>query len=72
MDTGKLKTYAPKARRDFIAAVTRRAAKFGLTGSRTLAGTTRCSDKARLDRIVLSMFAILTIVRSHYRRQRTC
>jgi len=31
MDTSKLKTYAPKARRDFIAAVTRRAAKFGLT-----------------------------------------
>ncbi|MEJ2613217.1 MAG: hypothetical protein P8179_24995 [Candidatus Thiodiazotropha sp.] len=31
MDTSKLKSYAPKARRDFIAAVTRRAAKFGLT-----------------------------------------
>lgn len=31
MNTNKLKTYAPKARRDFIAAVTRRAAKFGLT-----------------------------------------
>ena len=31
MQTAKLKTYAPKARRDFIAAVTRRAAKFGLT-----------------------------------------
>jgi hypothetical protein len=31
MDTGNLKRYAPKARRDFIAAVTRRAAKFGLT-----------------------------------------
>ena len=31
MDTGHLKRYAPKARRDFIAAVTRRAAKFGIT-----------------------------------------
>ncbi len=31
MQTNKLKTYAPKARQDFIAAVTRRAAKFGLT-----------------------------------------
>jgi hypothetical protein len=31
MNTNKLQTYAPKARRDFIAAVTRRAAKFGLT-----------------------------------------
>ncbi|MBK1646573.1 hypothetical protein CKO25_18375 [Thiocapsa imhoffii] len=31
MQTAKLKTYAPKARRDFIAAVTRRAAKLGLT-----------------------------------------
>jgi len=31
MDTSKLKTYAPKARRDFIAAVTRRAARFGLS-----------------------------------------
>jgi len=31
MNTNKIKTYAPKARRDFIAAVTRRAAKFGLT-----------------------------------------
>jgi len=31
MQTTKLKTYAPKARRDFIAAVTRRAARFGLT-----------------------------------------
>ena len=31
MQTSKLKTYAPKARRDFIAAVTRRAAKFGIT-----------------------------------------
>ncbi len=31
MQTNKLKTYAPKARRDFIAAVTRRAAAFGLT-----------------------------------------
>jgi hypothetical protein len=31
MNTSKLKTYAPKARRDFIAAVTRRAVKFGLT-----------------------------------------
>lgn len=31
MDTSKLKTYAPKARREFIAAVTRRAAKFGIT-----------------------------------------
>ncbi len=31
MDTSSLKRYAPKARRDFIAAVTRRAARFGLT-----------------------------------------
>ncbi len=31
MQTAKLKNYAPKARRDFIAAVTRRAAKFGLS-----------------------------------------
>jgi SAM-dependent methyltransferase len=31
MNTTRLKTYAPKARRDFIAAVTRRAAKFGLS-----------------------------------------
>ncbi|MBK1631991.1 SAM-dependent methyltransferase [Thiohalocapsa halophila] len=31
MQTTKLNTYAPKARRDFIAAVTRRAAAFGLT-----------------------------------------
>jgi hypothetical protein len=31
MDTSTLKRYAPKARRDFIAAVTRRAARFGLT-----------------------------------------
>ena len=31
MQTTKLKTYAPKARRDFIAAVTRRAAQYGLT-----------------------------------------
>ncbi|NVZ09785.1 BREX-1 system adenine-specific DNA-methyltransferase PglX [Allochromatium humboldtianum] len=31
MQTAKLKTYAPKARRDFIAAVMRRAATFGLT-----------------------------------------
>jgi len=33
MNTNKIKTYAPKARRDFIAAVTRRAAKFGLTAN---------------------------------------
>ena len=33
METSKLKTYAPKARRDFIAAVTRRAAKFGLNAN---------------------------------------
>ena len=31
MQTTKLKTYAPKARREFIAAVTRRAASFGLS-----------------------------------------
>lgn len=31
MNRNKLKTYAPKARRDFIAAVTARAAKFGIT-----------------------------------------
>ena len=31
MGTSRLETYAPKTRRDFIAAVTRRAAKFGLT-----------------------------------------
>jgi type II restriction/modification system DNA methylase subunit YeeA len=35
METSKLKTYAPKARRDFIAAVTRRAAKLGLTAKGT-------------------------------------
>jgi hypothetical protein len=33
MQTAKLKTYAPKARRDFIAAVTRRAAQYGLTAT---------------------------------------
>jgi hypothetical protein len=33
MQTAKLSTYAPKARRDFIAAVTRRAALFGLTSN---------------------------------------
>ncbi len=31
MNTSKLKTYAPKARRDFIAAVTHQAPRFGLT-----------------------------------------
>lgn len=31
MNTNKRKAYAPKARRDFIAAVTRRATEFGLT-----------------------------------------
>ncbi len=31
MDTARIKSYAPKARRDFIEAVTRRAAKFGIT-----------------------------------------
>lgn len=31
MNTAKIKAYAPKARRDFIQAVTRRAAKFGIT-----------------------------------------
>ena len=31
MNRNKLKTYAPKARRDFIAAVTARATKFGIT-----------------------------------------
>jgi hypothetical protein len=31
MQMSKIKNYAPKARRDFIAAVTRRAAKFGIT-----------------------------------------
>jgi len=31
MQTNKLKSHAPKARRDYIAAVTRRAAKLGLT-----------------------------------------
>ncbi|WPL18770.1 Type I restriction-modification system methyltransferase subunit [Thiorhodovibrio winogradskyi] len=34
MQTNKLKTYAPKARRDFIAAVTRRAGLFGLSAER--------------------------------------
>lgn len=34
MQTNKLKTYAPKARRDFIAAVTRRAGLFGLSAKR--------------------------------------
>lgn len=33
MQTNKLKTYAPKARRDFIAAATRRAGLFGLTAT---------------------------------------
>ena len=31
MNTSKIKAYAPKARSDFIEAVTRRAAKFGIT-----------------------------------------
>jgi len=31
MDTNHLKQYAPRARRDFIEAVTRRAARFGIT-----------------------------------------
>ena len=31
MNRNKLKTYAPKARRDFISAVTARAAQFGVT-----------------------------------------
>jgi hypothetical protein len=31
MNTNKIKAYAPKARTDFIEAVTRRAAKFGIT-----------------------------------------
>ena len=35
MNTNKIKTYAPKARRDFIAAVTRRAGTFGLTAKGT-------------------------------------
>ena len=34
MNRNKLKTYAPKARRDFIAAVTARAAKFGIGKSK--------------------------------------
>ncbi|MBK5969194.1 MULTISPECIES: BREX-1 system adenine-specific DNA-methyltransferase PglX [Thiorhodovibrio] len=34
MQTNTLKTYAPKGRRDFIAAVTRRAALFGLSAER--------------------------------------
>lgn len=33
MQTNRLKTYAPKARRDFIAAVTRCAGLFGLTAT---------------------------------------
>ncbi len=33
MNTTRLKTYAPKARRDFIAAVTRRATQYGLTAT---------------------------------------
>jgi hypothetical protein len=31
MNTNKIKAYAPRARTDFIEAVTRRAAKFGIT-----------------------------------------
>jgi type II restriction/modification system DNA methylase subunit YeeA len=35
MNTNKIKSYAPKARRDFIAAVTRRAGAFGLSAKGT-------------------------------------
>ena len=35
MDTNRLKIYAPKARQTFIAAVSRRAAKFGMAANGT-------------------------------------
>ena len=35
MNRNRLKTYAPQARRDFIQAVTDRAAQFGLTATKT-------------------------------------
>ena len=31
MNTGHIKSYAPKARNDFIAAMTKQAAKYGIT-----------------------------------------
>ena len=40
MNRNKLKTYAPQARRDFIQAVTDRAAFYGLTAKKSRAG--RC------------------------------
>lgn len=39
MNTANLKTYAPKARNDFIEAVTRQAAKYGFKATRTEALT---------------------------------
>lgn len=45
METARLKTYAPKARQDFIAAVTRRAAKFGLTTE----GASTVREEGQLD-----------------------
>ena len=44
MQTNKLKTYAPKARQDFIAAVIRRATKFGLTAK----GVSPVSEEGQL------------------------
>ena len=48
MNTTNLKAYAPKARRDFIEAVTRRAAKFGITEDEIaqVASISANSDKA--------------------------
>jgi hypothetical protein len=44
MDTSNLSRYAPKARWDFIAAVTRRAALFGLTAN----GTSQIREEGQL------------------------
>ena len=38
MNRNKLKTYAPKARREFIAAVIARAARYGITKSKIETG----------------------------------
>ena len=45
MDTKQLKTYGPKARREFIAAVTDRAGLFGLT-KKEIAPVTQKGDVA--------------------------
>ena len=49
MDTKNLKAYAPQARRDFIAAVTKRAAQFGLYEDRIVDVTIEGSE-TQLDR----------------------